>query len=211
MISDHGPLSAVDAGGVAAIRLSEQGASGSRDGFMVTDTGEVAGKRLAVVVMGVSGSGKSSVGEGLATALGIDFVDGDGLHSPENVAKMASGTPLVDDDRWPWLDRIGATLADRTTYPAGIVVACSALRKIYRDRIRAAAGGAIHFVFLDAPQALVQERLGARKGHFMPPSLLASQFATLERPTGEPDVLPVAVDVSVAEIVRRASLELAGR
>lgn len=177
---------------------------------MVTDLGEVGPGRLAVVVMGVSGSGKSSVGEGLASALGIDFVDGDGLHSPENVAKMASGTPLVDDDRWPWLDKIGATLADRAAHPAGIVVACSALRKIYRDRIRAAAGQPIRFVFLDAPQVLVQERLGARKGHFMPPSLLASQFATLERPNGEGDVLPVAVNVPVVEIVRRAAVELRG-
>jgi gluconokinase len=177
---------------------------------MGTGSGEGVASRLAVVVMGVSGSGKSSVGEGLASALGIDFVDGDGLHTPENVAKMASGTPLVDDDRWPWLDRIGSTLADRATHPAGIVVACSALRKIYRDRIRAAAGQPIRFVFLDAPQSLVQERLGARKGHFMPPSLLDSQYATLERPTGEDDVIAVAVDVSVAEIVRRASSELAG-
>ncbi|WEK50143.1 MAG: gluconokinase [Candidatus Kaistia colombiensis] len=168
------------------------------------------GTRLAIIVMGVSGSGKSSVGEGLAAALGIDFVDGDGLHSPQNVAKMASGTPLVDDDRWPWLDTIGATLADRAAHPAGVVVACSALRQIYRDRIRQAAGQPIRFVFLDAPQALVQDRLGARKGHFMPPSLLASQYATLERPmAGEPDVLPVAVDVPVAEIVRRAAAQLA--
>lgn len=178
---------------------------------MGTELGDAGSSRLAVVVMGVSGSGKSSVGEGLASALGIDFVDGDGLHSPENVAKMASGIPLVDDDRWPWLDKIGATLGDRAAHPAGIVVACSALRKIYRDRIRAAAGQPIRFVFLDAPQVLVQERLGARKGHFMPPSLLTSQYATLERPNGEADVLPVAVDVPVVEIVRRAAAELAAR
>ena len=172
---------------------------------------QATGARMAIIVMGVSGSGKSSIGEGLAAAFGIDFVDGDGLHSPENVAKMASGTPLVDDDRWPWLDRIGATLADRAAHPTGIVVACSALKKIYRDRIRAAAGQPIRFVFLDAPQSLVQDRLGARKGHFMPPSLLASQYATLERPTAtEPDILPVAVDVPIAEIVRRAAAELAG-
>ena len=167
--------------------------------------------RMAIIVMGVSGSGKSSIGEGLAGALGLDVVDGDGLHSPENVAKMASGTPLVDDDRWPWLDKIGATLGDRAAHPTGIVVACSALKKIYRDRIRAAAGQPIRFVFLDAPQSLVQDRLGARKGHFMPPSLLASQYATLERPgADEPDVLPVAVDVPIVEIVRRAAAKLAG-
>ncbi|WP_051094237.1 gluconokinase [Kaistia granuli] len=177
---------------------------------MTTESGRSAEARLAVIVMGVSGSGKSSVGEGLAAALGIDFVDGDGLHSPENVAKMASGQPLVDDDRWPWLDKIGRTLGDRAAHPTGIVVACSALRKIYRDRIRAAAGQPIRFVFLDAPQSLVQDRLGARKGHFMPPSLLASQYATLERPgDGEADVLAVAVDVPVVEIVRRAAAELA--
>ena len=167
--------------------------------------------RLAIIVMGVSGSGKSSIGEGLAGALGLDFIDGDGLHSPENVAKMAGGTPLVDEDRWPWLDKIGATLGDRAAHPAGAVVACSALRKIYRDRIRAAAGQPIRFVFLDAPQSIVSERLGARKGHFMPPSLLVSQYATLERPAGdEPDVLSVAVDASIEEIVRKAAAELAG-
>ncbi|MCX5577889.1 gluconokinase [Kaistia terrae] len=167
--------------------------------------------RMAIIVMGVSGSGKSSIGEGLAGALGLDFVDGDGLHSPENVAKMASGTPLVDDDRWPWLDKIGSTLGDGSAHPVGIVVACSALKKIYRDRIRAAAGQSIRFVFLDAPQSLVQDRLGARKGHFMPPSLLASQYATLERPgADEPDVLAVAVDVPIAEIVRRAAEKLSG-
>jgi gluconokinase len=192
--------------------LADRSASGENRRFMATDLGEAGASRLAVVVMGVSGSGKSSVGEGLASALTIDFVDGDGLHSPENVAKMASGTPLVDDDRWPWLDKIGATLADRDSHPAGIVVACSALRKIYRDRIRAAAGQPIRFVFLDAPQSLVQQRLGARKGHFMPPSLLDSQFATLERPgDNEADVLAVAVDVPVAEIVRRAAADLSGR
>jgi gluconokinase len=179
--------------------------------MVTTQSEQDAAGRLAIIVMGVSGSGKSSIGEGLAEALGIDFVDGDGLHSPANVAKMASGTPLVDDDRWPWLDKIGGTLGDRAAHPAGIVVACSALKKIYRDRIRAAAGQPIRFVFLDAPQSLVKDRLGARKGHFMPPSLLDSQYATLERPgADEPDVLPVAVDVSIAEIVRRAAAELAG-
>ena len=131
--------------------------------MVTTQSEQGAAGRLAIIVMGVSGSGKSSIGEGLAEALGIDFVDGDGLHSPANVAKMASGTPLVDDDRWPWLDKIGGTLGDRAAHPAGIVVACSALKKIYRDRIRAAAGQPIRFVFLDAPQSLVKDRLGAAR------------------------------------------------
>ncbi|MEO6362951.1 MAG: gluconokinase, GntK/IdnK-type, partial [Caldimonas sp.] len=104
--------------------------------------------RIAVVVMGVSGSGKSTVAASLADALGIGFVDGDGLHAPASVEKMRSGTPLTDADRWPWLDRIGAILADRRGGPQGVAVACSALRRGYRDRLRAAAPG-LRFIFLD--------------------------------------------------------------
>ena len=107
-------------------------------------------KRIALVVMGVSGSGKSTVAAGIAEALGLGFIDGDGLHSPESVARMQAGTPLTDDDRWPWLARIAANLADEVQWPAGLVIACSALRRVYRDRIRAGAPG-VRFVFLDGP------------------------------------------------------------
>ena len=123
--------------------------------------------RLAVVVMGVSGSGKSTVGAGIADALGLCFIDGDGLHSAENVARMQAGIALGDDDRWPWLDRIGARLADAAQWPRGVVVACSALKRVYRDRLRAAAPG-VRFVFLDGPAALIESRMARRAGHYMP-------------------------------------------
>lgn len=159
-----------------------------------------------VVMMGVSGSGKSTVGEALAEAAGVLFVDGDGLHPAANVAKMSAGIPLVDADRWPWLDVIAQTLAG---HPEGVVVACSALRKIYRDRIRAGAPG-VRFVFLDGPMEVIGTRQASRKGHFMPPSLLASQFATLERPgADEPDVLTVSVEQPIEAVAADAVRALA--
>ena len=131
--------------------------------------------------MGVSGSGKSTVGAGIADALGLGFVDGDSLHSPESVARMAAGQALRDEDRWPWLDRIGARLADAATSPGGLVIACSALKRSYRDRIRAAAPG-VRFVFLDGSADVIAARMAARSGHYMPAALLASQLHTLEPP-----------------------------
>jgi gluconokinase len=161
-------------------------------------------ERLALVVMGVSGSGKSTVGTGIAEALGLGFLDGDGLHSPESVALMQAGTPLTDADRWPWLGRIAACLGDRERWPAGLVVACSALRRAYRDRIRAGAPG-VRFVFLDGAAALIRERMTGRSGHYMPPSLLASQLATLEPPgPDEADVERVDIGRPAAEVIAAA-------
>lgn len=134
-------------------------------------------RRLEVVVMGVSGSGKTTVGELLASRLGVPFVDGDSLHPAANVAKMASGVPLDDDDRAPWLRAIGETLAG--TSPEGVVVACSALKRTYRDLIRAEAPGAV-FAELDGTREVLAARMAARPGHFMPVSLLDSQLATLQ-------------------------------
>lgn len=134
------------------------------------------GRAGRFVVMGVSGVGKTQVGLALAQALGARFVEGDDLHPEANRAKMAGGTPLVDEDRWPWLDVVAATLA------AGappVVGACSALRRRYRDRLRAGTPGLV-MLHLSGDPALVGERLRARKGHFMPPALLRSQFDTLE-------------------------------
>ncbi|MDR6971146.1 gluconokinase [Leifsonia shinshuensis] len=132
---------------------------------------------VQVVVMGVSGSGKTTVGELLAERLGVPFVDGDALHPPANVAKMASGTPLTDEDRIPWLQEVGRTLA--STGPDGVVVACSALKRAYRDLIRAEAPAAV-FAELDGTRELLAARMSERPGHFMPVSLLDSQLATLE-------------------------------
>ncbi|HEY4152825.1 MAG TPA: gluconokinase, partial [Pseudolysinimonas sp.] len=148
-----------------------------------------------IVVMGVSGSGKTTVGAALADALGVRFVDGDALHPAANVAKMAAGIPLEDADRAPWLDAIGAVLAS-----GPVVVACSALKRTYRDRLRAAAP-MLELVFLDGSRELLASRMTARPGHFMPASLLDSQLATLERPTPDEHAFGADSSEPVAEIV----------
>lgn len=127
--------------------------------------------------MGVSGAGKSTIAEALASRLGVPYLDADDLHPPANIASMAAGVPLRDVDRWPWLDQVGAWLAGRRG--SGGVVACSALRRVYRDRLRDAVPElwALH---LDAGPALLRARLAARTDHFLPASLLDSQLATLE-------------------------------
>lgn len=130
-----------------------------------------------VVVMGVSGSGKSTVGAALAERLGTGFTDADALHPPANVALMQAGTPLTDDDRRPWLDAVGAELAAHTA--TGLVVACSALRRVYRDRLRGHAPRTV-FLHLAGDAAVLAGRMEHRHGHFMPPALLESQLATLE-------------------------------
>jgi gluconokinase len=158
----------------------------------------------AVIVMGVSGCGKSSVGEALASRLALPFIEGDGLHPESNVAKMAAGTPLTDDDRWPSLAEIGKRMADALVRGEGIVVSCSALKKIYRDHLRAAIGGRLSFVYLEGSRDLLVRRMGARTGHFMPLGLLDSQLGTLEVPTGEPGVVTVSIDQSVEGIVADA-------
>lgn len=133
---------------------------------------------LRVLIMGVSGCGKSRVGVGLSTRLGVPFVEGDELHPAANIAKMRSGTPLTDDDRWPWLDQVAGTLSKR----APVIVSCSALKREYRNRIRIGAGGPVRIIYLCGSKDTIATRLAARKGHFMPASLLDSQFATLEPP-----------------------------
>ncbi len=167
-------------------------------------------KRLAVVVMGVSGSGKTTVGKRLAKALGVAFVDGDDLHSPEARAKMSSGQPLDDADRWPWLDRIAAALADSRA-PRGRVVACSALRRAYRDRLRAGAGEEMRIVYLEANPRLMRERVASRRGHYMPASLVDSQFAALEPPVGEGDVMTLAADADLDAEIPKLAAELQQR
>jgi gluconokinase len=130
--------------------------------------------------MGVSGSGKSTVGPALAAELDWPFLDADTLHPQANVAKMASGIPLTDADRWPWFDRIVAEMRRYAAAGKNVVVACSALKQAYRDRL--ASGGSVRVVYLKGDAETIAPRLAGRKGHFMPPSLLASQFATLEEP-----------------------------
>jgi gluconokinase len=153
----------------------------------------------AIVVMGVAGSGKTSVGERLAAALGYPFRDADEFHPAANVAKMSAGVPLVDADRWPWLDAIGTAIHDAGQ--GGIVVACSALKRAYRERITARAGRPVTFVFLDASLATLRERIGHRRGHFMPASLLDSQLATLERPSADEDAIRISVEPPLDQVV----------
>ena len=150
---------------------------------------------LRLVVMGVSGSGKSTIAAQVAGRLGITYIDGDDLHPAANVAKMRSGTPLTDLDRWPWLDKVAETLNESGSGSGGVVVACSALRRIYRDRLRTGTENLARFAFLDVPFEVIQARLAKRLHHFMPESLLRSQFETLERPGGdEGDVLTISGD-----------------
>jgi gluconokinase len=152
-----------------------------------------------LMLMGVAGSGKTVVAEALAVRLGWPFLEGDAQHLPENVEKMRGGTPLTDADRWPWLDRIGAWIGARLDAGEDGIVTCSALKRAYRDRLGTRREG-VRLVFLTGARDLLASRIGARRDHFMPPSLLDSQLATLE-PPGE-DEHPLIVDVSgsVAEI-----------
>ena len=158
---------------------------------------------MKVVVMGVSGCGKTSVGLALADKLHARFVDADDLHPAANKAKMIAGIPLNDDDRWPWLDAVATHLAG----PESMIVACSALKKAYRDHILAAAPGTV-FVHLNGSREVLAERLGNRKGHFMPASLLDSQLATLE-PLGplEPGLV-IDIDQPIEAIVSAATAAL---
>lgn len=148
--------------------------------------------------MGVSGCGKSTVGEALARSMGCRFLDGDDFHPPENVAKMASGSPLTDDDRWPWLDRLAAELASILARGENAVLACSALKEAYRQRLKRA--GDVRIVYLKGDQATIAARIAARAHQYMPPSLLPSQLATLEEPA---DALVVDIREPVAVQVDR--------
>lgn len=159
---------------------------------------------MQIVAFGASGCGKSSIGILLAKALGIPFKDGDDLHPQANIQKMASGIPLTDEDRWPWLDLCGLTLQMQ----GGAVIACSALRKVYRDRIRNLAPDAI-FVHLSGSQELLLERLNNRKGHFMRPQMLVSQLETLEELEGDERGFTLQIDRSEADIVEEAIDRLA--
>ena len=155
----------------------------------------------ALVVMGVSGSGKTTVGELLAKQLGWAFLEGDRLHPPANVEKMRQGIPLTDADRWPWLDRIGEELKSWAGEDKSGVLPCSALKRAYRDRIRAARPD-VRFVYVKGSEALIAARVAARHHEYMPASLLRSQFDTLEEPTlGEPGVVTVDAGGTVGEEV----------
>ncbi|RWK38333.1 gluconokinase [Mesorhizobium sp.] len=154
----------------------------------------------AVVVMGVAGCGKSAVGEALAAALGAVFVEGDRLHPPENVARMASGEPLTDALREGWLDAIGRRIAGSVGDGQAVVAACSALKRSYRERLRGFCQD-ILFLYLEIDPATAKQRVGSRQGHFMPASLVDSQFATLEPPAADENALTLEATRPIADIV----------
>ncbi len=147
------------------------------------------------VVMGVAGCGKSTVGAALAGRIGASYVDGDDLHPAANIARMSAGQPLTDDDRWPWLDRVGAALRDASGVA---LIGCSALKRAYRDGIRIAAAAPVGFLHLAGTREVIAARMARRSGHFMPLSLLDSQFAALE---------PLAADEAGATVDIAAPLD----
>lgn len=149
------------------------------------------------VVMGVSGCGKSSVAEKLARLTGGDVLDADDFHPPSNKAKMAAGIPLQDENRWGWLDALNAELRERASSPKHTFLACSALRQVYRERLSVALFS-LRFIYLQGSKECISERLARRTDHFMPPSLLESQFAILEEPV---DALVVSIDQSLQDVV----------
>lgn len=161
------------------------------------------------VIMGVCGAGKSLIGATLARELDVEFVEGDGLHPPDNVQRMAAGIPLTDENRHGWLLAIAARLREARRAGVGLVVSCSALKRSYRDLLRSAGDADVQFVYLEGSRSLLAERLAQRRGHFMPPSLLDSQLSTLEEPS--PDEGAWVCDIAetpetiVAELVRRAA------
>ena len=158
---------------------------------------------MIVLVMGVSGSGKTTIGEALGLKLGWKYLDADDYHPPQNIRKMAAGTPLQDSDRWPWLERINEELVKFQERGKSIVVGCSALKEAYRERL---ARGVRDFrvVYLRGEFALIQSRLAGRKHRFMPPTLLQSQFDALEPPQGAIEVdVSGDVSASVATILQR--------
>lgn len=166
-----------------------------------------------VIVMGVSGSGKTTIAQGLADKLGWDFAEGDDFHPEANVEKMARGVALVDEDRWPWLRAIGSWMDEHERAGRSAVITCSALKRSYRDLLRDGRN-AVRFCYIDVPAEELERRLVARSGHYMPPSLLPSQVATLQplqddeagvvvHALGEPDQV-------VADALRELGLRSAG-
>lgn len=160
-----------------------------------------------LVIMGVAGCGKTTIGENLAAATGGTFLDGDAFHPQSNIDKMSQGIPLTDEDRWPWLKIFAEEIAGRD----GLVIGgCSALKRVYRNAITQAAGEPVLFVHLDGSRELIADRMTRREGHFMPTSLLDSQFAALEPPGGDEEAIRVDIDAStqavVAAIAERLSI-----
>ena len=153
---------------------------------------------MAVIVMGVSGSGKTTLAMALSSAIGCSFFEGDEFHSPEAVQRMRAGIPLTDEDRWPWLDRLGRAVGTAAASQGIAVASCSALKRIYRNRLRETISTPVGFVLLEAGREELLLRMTRRPGHFMPPSLLTSQLDTLERPQSDESALVIDARLSTA-------------
>lgn len=166
---------------------------------------------MVVILMGVSGTGKTTVGQLLATSLGWAFVEADDFHPPANVAKMQGGTPLDDDDRRPWLAALRDRIDAACTRSESVVMACSALKQQYRDELGEGCPGTVRFVYLTGSEQIIRDRLEAREGHFMDPALLRSQFDALEPPADavRVDVGPSPEQIA-ADIRRRLDLRSHG-
>jgi gluconokinase len=162
----------------------------------------------AIVVMGVAGSGKTTIGEQLARRLGWSYEDGDRFHPKANVEKMSAGHPLTDEDRWPWLQAIADEIDRVCGRGAHVVIACSALKRAYRD-VLVHGRDDVRMVYLDGTEALIAARLAKRKGHFMPPTLLESQFKTLQPPAPDEHALAVSIDAPVEAVVDDIMRQLA--
>ena len=161
-----------------------------------------------IVVMGVSGCGKSTVGAALAGRMNKSFIDADDYHPKANLEKMSRGIPLNDEDRWPWLEHLGKVLGELSRREDMVVCACSALRREYRERLKKAAAEPILFVHLSGGEEIIARRLCVRSDHFMPSELLESQFAILEPPTVEENVLSVEIGVSVSKLAEHIHNEI---
>lgn len=159
----------------------------------------------AIIVMGVSGSGKSTVGRRLASRLSAPFIEGDEFHPPSNVAKMRAGIALENGDRWPWLDRIALAITAACAENQCVVAACSALKRVYRDRLRERISVRVLFICLEADNEVLSARMSSRPVHFMPPALLSSQLATLERPDGSELALCVDSTLPIDELLARVA------
>jgi gluconokinase len=173
------------------------------------DSGSGTGPDV-VVVMGVSGSGKTTVAKGLSTVLGWEFAEGDAFHPDANVAKMRSGVPLTDEDRWPWLEAIGSWISDKESRSESAVVTCSALRRVYRDLLRDGRPH-VRFLHVEAESDVIRDRMEHRPGHYMPPSLLPSQLATLEPLEADEPGVTITNEGSAAQVLDRALAALGHR
>ena len=163
----------------------------------------------AVVVMGVSGAGKSTVGKLIAARLDCPFRDADSFHPKANIAKMSRGEPLTDTDRWPWLEAIAAWIAEHRAARTTCVVTCSALKRTYRDIVTDRQSADVRLIYLKGDFALIEARLEARTGHFMPPALLQSQFDALEEPAPDEHAITVPIDATPEDIVNRVMSRVA--